>query len=367
MLPMHRPAYRDPSPDPNRAPDHTCRRPRHRPRHRPRAAGRIGTALGVGIALLLGLALPRHPARGEEVRTFEAFGDRVAITVDRLDPARARAAIAAAEEEIREIERLTPPREPGRHRVDRRLALLLERAKSFCRWSEGAHGPLGGRLYALWGVRGGTAAERERRGLPSPTQRAAAAESARCDRLAVDGSAGTVELLEGSVIDVYPFAAGFAVDRAIDALGAAGAGNALVQVGPVVRGVGPGPEGRGWPIELPAFPGLEGPPQRYRLRDQALAIAAADATPLIIGGDRLAPFIDQRSGRPADGVVATVIATELAIDAQALATAAFVLGTREGAYRLGQLQPVPAVQWLLGSGSGKPLISSFHWSQLASD
>jgi thiamine biosynthesis lipoprotein ApbE len=132
----------------------------------------------------------------------------------------------------------------------------------------------------------------------------------------------------------------------------------------VVRAFGPGPEGAGWPVELPAFPGTEGP-LRLRLRDQAVAVAAAAARPIVVGGDRHAGFLDQRTGRPAEGVVATAAAAELGIDAEALAVAAFVLGSREATFLLGQLRPTPSVLWLLGTGSGRPLMTSHHWSRLA--
>jgi thiamine biosynthesis lipoprotein len=343
------------------------------------AAGRRGTAAALSPAAA---PIAGAHAAGDRVtaalrRTAPAFGGAAAVEVRGLPPVAAAAAVAAALEEIREIESLTAPASPdaqptaggvgaltpGRPaRVDPRLARLLDRARSFCLWSKGAHGPLGGRLYRLWGIGGPSAGAAAR---PTPAALAAAIESARCEGLTIDLASATVTLPEGSAVDLTAFAAGFAADRAADALRAAGATNGVVETGAVVRAFGPGPEGAGWPVELPAFPRSEGPIARLLLRDQAVAVAAADARPIVIAGDRHAGLIDQRTGHPATGAVATAAATELAIDAQALATTAFILGSRETTFLLGQLRPTPSVLWLLGTGSGRPLVTSHHWSRLA--
>lgn len=328
------------------------------------------------LALALAVATPTAAAdlaagTGEPLRiSAQAFGETVAIEVRDLPRPQAEAAVRAALEEILEVEALTDPGAAaegglatvaaggGPQRVDPRLAALLTRANRFCGWSQGAHGPLGGRLYRLWSARGPVD------GRPTPAALVAAAESARCDALAVDPATATVTLAEGSEIDLGRFAAGFAVDRATDALAAAGAGDGVVAIGGIARAFGPGPGGSGWPVTLPQFSGLDEPLGRVWLRDGALAWVRADRGRLEIAGDDYAPLIDQRSGQPVKGAVATVAASELAIDAQALAGAVFVLGNRESTFRLGSLKPVPAVLWLLGSGRGQPLLASYHWSTL---
>ncbi len=350
---------------------------------RPRLAGAPAAALL--IAAGLAAPAPAGPAGGagesaaaaaaEFRRAERGFGGSTAVAVRGMQTVAARTAVTAAYEEIHEVERLAglaagdrPPPAGGvaalvpgaASRVDPRLARLFERARSFCLWSGNAHGPLGGRLYALW-------RPDEDGGRPTPAALAAAIESARCTGLAVDPAAATVELPEGSAVDLTGFAAGFAADRAADALRAAGATNGVVEVGTVVLAFGPGPEGRGWPVELPAFPGTDGPLDRLLLRDQAVAVAAAAARPLTIAGDRHAGYLDQRTGRPAQGVVAAVAVAELAIDAEALAATSLILGSREGTYLVGQLRPTPAVLWLLGSGTGHPLLTSHHWSQVRKD
>jgi len=73
--------------------------------------------------------------------------------------------------------------------------------------------------------------------------------------------------------------------------------------------------------------------------------------------------LDQRSGAPVTDKAAVFVATETAIDAQGLAVALFVQNPREGEYRSGQLNPRPAVKWLLGTPSA-PIENSRGWAQL---
>ena len=82
----------------------------------------------------------------------------------------------------------------------------------------------------------------------------------------------------------------------------------------------------------------------------------------MIAGDSYSAHLDLRSGRPVQGVAATIAISELAIDAQALSITMFVLGQREGMLRLGALRPEPSVAWLLGSGEGPPLITTHRWA-----
>jgi FAD:protein FMN transferase len=321
-------------------------------------------------------------ARRGEAR---AFGEQVVVEVRGMPTAAADAALREAVTELLAVEALADPSPAGAlgalnaaagggaQQVDPRLGELMARALSFCTWSRGAHGPLGGRLYLAWGFDArvldnsgfdGSGSDAGERGLPAPEEVRQAAGAASCDGLAVDAAAETASLGPGRRLDLRGFARGFAVDRAFEVLRRHGAENVLVEIGGVRRAAGDGPHGRGWPIVLPVFPGMERPLDRLHLRDRALAVASTVHRPLFIGGDRLAPWLDQRSGRPAEGVVATFAASELALDAEALAVALTVLGNREGGLRLGGLKPPPSVLWLLGDGDGQPLEAPYRWSGL---
>jgi thiamine biosynthesis lipoprotein len=306
----------------------------------------------------------------------DAFGTRAEIEVRGLPGDRARQAIDAAFAAVAEVERLLAPSSPpgppagglgalnaaagrGPQPVAPGLFTLLQRAQSFCVWSEGAHGPLGRELYDLWGARAPVSAP------PAIERLGQAVEHAACSRLTLDPAAGTATLAQGTGLELRGFAEGYATDRAVDALRQKGATNGFVQIGAVRRGFGPGPDGKGWAVMLPPFPDLDEPIGRVFLRNQALAVAATAENPLRVGGEPFAPFINLRTGQPAEGVVGTIAVTDLALDAQALSVTLAITGPREGRLRLGSLHPQPSVLWLLGSGTGAPLLVDHHWSALA--
>ena len=124
---------------------------------------------------------------------------------------------------------------------------------------------------------------------------------------------------------------GWAVDRASDALAAAGVPSMLVHGGQSsvrARGIhGPAlPGRRGWPVGLrhPLFPGRR--LATITLDDRALGTSGSATQFFVDRGRRLGHILDPRTGRPAEGVLsATVIAPTAAV-ADALSTAAYVLG-----------------------------------------
>jgi thiamine biosynthesis lipoprotein len=297
----------------------------------------------------------------------KAFGRPVEIEVRDLPPEAAREASRRAFAEIAEIVRLTDATRPdgglaalnaaagrGPQKPDSRLPAMLGRASDFCFWSEGAHGPLGRDLYTLWGLRAVVAEP------PTPEQVEKAAALTACTRLTLNTEKGTVELAAGSGLDLWGFAEGLSVDAAVEALRQGGVANGFVRIGAVQRGFGGGPAGKGWPVEIPRLPGLEEPAGRLNLLDRAMAVASPADHPL--GG--AAPYLSQRTGRPPEGVLAAVAVTDLAADAQGLATSLFILGPREGQVRMGSVRPRPSVLWFLGSGAGTPVEVGYRWSEV---
>ncbi|HUP22274.1 MAG TPA: FAD:protein FMN transferase [Thermoanaerobaculia bacterium] len=339
---------------------------------------RTARTLGLWIAAILS-ALPTAAAPPRPTLDARALDATVLLEIEPLgSAARSRDALAAALQEINEIDALTRLDEGdlplgtlpddglaalnraagrGPSPIDPRLAELLERALHYCRWSQRAHGPVGGRLYGLWGLRRET-------GSPPLHEADAAADSAGCDRLRVDRTAATATLDKGSVADAWGFARGYAVDRAITVLREHGVVSGWVQIGQVTRALGPGPVGAGWPMLANPKPGHEQLAERVLLQDRAIAMASLQAGSLRAGGEELPPYVDQRSGRPARQALAVLVVTELAVDAEALAGTLFVLPSREGEYRLGSLRPDPAVKWMLGAESSAPLVTEHGWAAL---
>ena len=292
----------------------------------------------------------------------EAFGKPVEIVV--RDLAGGAEAASRALAAIAEVERMTDPGRTdggigalneaagkGPQPVDPSLLAILLRAQSFCLWSEQAYGPLGRALNTVWGARGKEALTPE----PQAVERAAAA--ADCSRLGLDPVKATAELAPDSGLDLWGLAEGFAVDRAVEQLQAAGAKNVYVRLGAVHRGLGPGPSGRGWPVALEPVPGLGPDPSRgVLLRDQALATAVRGERPVLFS---------HRDGRGPESTLAVATVSQLAGDAQALATILYVVGPREGQMRLGSLSPRPSALWYMGSGEGMPLQVDYRWSHVS--
>jgi thiamine biosynthesis lipoprotein len=312
-----------------------------------------------------------------------AFGQRLEIEVRDLPREVAKAAIQAALDEVSATEKLLRPDSSeaggvgalnaaaghGPQPVDPKLMPLLVRAQEFCFWSEGAHGPLGRSLYEAWGLRApaddpASSPAPRAAALPDPGLLQQATAAARCESLTLNPAKDTAELAAGSRLDLGGFAEGHAVDMAIEMLKRNGVANGFVQIGPIQRGLGKGVDGRGWKIILPRFTGMDRPSGRFLLRDRAAAVLSTLDGSMRIADQVLLPYLNQRTGLPAPGVMGVATVTDLAVDAQALAVAMILTGPREGQLRLGSLRPSPSVLWFLGNGSGAPLQADHHWGDV---
>ena len=312
---------------------------------------------------------PVHPLRA----SAPALGSTLEVEIRDLPRTAAEAAIQAAAAEVAEVERLTDPGRAdgelaalnaaagkGPRQVDARLFEALVRALNFCFWSDGKEGPLARDLNRLWGR--GAAAPPVAPPTPDQVRRAVAA--ADCKHLALDPRKQTAALAAGSALDLVDFRAGMAIDRAVEVLRQHGSANALVQIGAIRRGIGTGRDGRGWLVDLPNISGLAGPLGRIFLRDRALAIAGLAALPPETG--RQPPvYVNQSTGLPAgEGILATLTITELAADAQALAATMTITGAQEGELLTGSIRPRPSILWLMGSGTGIPVMVPYRWSEV---
>jgi len=330
---------------------------------RPRRLIRRGASLALALAFAATLAAA---ANGPTFRREgELAGQPVEIELVGLEAPAADAALGAAWIELARSESVLASHLDAFERAgggpmapEPPVWDLLTRAEGFCQWSSGTVSVLGGRVLDLWRAGGPS------RSRPTPDELAAAAASARCDRISADPSRRTVRLAAGTRVDFEPFERGWAVDRAVEALRAADAPSGRVRLGPVVRAYGPGPTGRGWRYEFPELPSLTAPLEGFWLRDRAIVLLRADERPMVVAGDRLARWIDLRTGSPGGGLVAVAAVTGLGADAEALAWAMFALGPRIGIAKASELEPEPSVLWLVGSGESPPLLLENAWSAL---
>jgi thiamine biosynthesis lipoprotein len=319
------------------------------------------------LAVLL-LAVVATPGTAATLRmTATTFG--LPLTVETVSSAAAEVAMRDAVTATREMETLVDPVQgaladlnaaagTGPKVVPAPLFALLRRALDFCVWSEGSYGPLAGRLHELWGLRDPVAA------VPRADALQLATAATGCGGLQLDAAAGTAALAARARLDLWGFARGAAVDAAIERLASHGVADASVTLGPVQRAVGPGPGGTGWPVTVAVPDELYGLTRRLDLRDRAFAIAGAGSDAFRAGGVDFPPWLDHRQGQPGEGVVAAAAVTERAVDAEGLAATGFVTGNRRGAALMAQLRPTPSAIWLLGQGTGTPLVTDYRWGSL---
>jgi len=321
-------------------------------------------SLLLALAALLAVFLAGAPLVAEPIRLAgRAFDRRAEIEVRDLPAAAAQKAIEEAFHELSAAPaELTAIAETAARGVpvalDAAQSELLVKAIGVCIWSEGAIGPLGGRLFDLWGLRFPATS------FPTPGEIDEAVDSARCDRAVIDVDTNVLTVATDSRLDFFPFEIGWGVDRAAARLRAAGARNFWIDAGSVVRGSGEGPQGRGWPVEPPTVPGQIEPLSPFLLLDQSASLLLARDRPLRIAGESFPPYLNQRRGRPGSPVSAAFTVTELAVDAQAVGNAMFALGPREGTMLVGGLTPRPSIRWLIGGGDAPPVLTDVNWSKV---
>ena len=328
-------------------------------------SGHLGALLPLGLCI--GLALPTQAqiaADAEPVRmAMNAFGGEAQIEVRDMDRSRAEQAIQKALTEIHQVQLLLnldadtrgglAQAQAGVGRevaVDPRIADLLARATQYCLWSSGSLSPVGGAVERLWEQRDASGEGFH------PQDLRDALQTATCDKLSIRNTPQTtVKIEQGSRLTTFGIGRGFAADRAVAVLQQEGVVNAFVEIGHVVRAIGPGPDGKGWMVVVPGTSKTRNPLDQIWLRNQSLAV--------IRKGERRR--IDHRKGVSGLGVVQVAAVSELAVDTQALAHVLFVNGMTEGQRLIGYLNPKPSIFWLLGNGVGVPLESQYRWSELS--
>ncbi|WP_048124551.1 FAD:protein FMN transferase [Methanosarcina lacustris] len=140
---------------------------------------------------------------------------------------------------------------------------------------------------------------------------------------------GNVSLKPGMKVALGGIAKGYAVDKAIESLKENGIENAFVNAGGDGRYIGQKPNGTSWIV------GLQNPD---RSEQYVTAIEARDIAVATSGNyeryfnesARVSHISDPRTGYPSKGIISSTVIAKNAIDADAFATAVFVLGEKEG-------------------------------------
>src|SRR5262245_41946155 len=207
--------------------------------------------------------------------------------------------------------------------VELRLFKLLEQCERLSRDTGGAFDITTGPLIRAWGFfeRAGRA--------PSDDELAAARASAGMVHVALDPLRRSVRFdRPGVEINLGSIGKGYALDRAAELLRERWKiGCALLDGGTSsVLAVGVPPEcPEGWEIGL-RHPWQPRRVARIWLRDRALATSGAKHQHFAYNDRKLGHVLDPRSGRPAEGISLAAVLAPSAAEADALATAFYVLG-----------------------------------------
>ncbi|MCK4409201.1 MAG: FAD:protein FMN transferase [Candidatus Eisenbacteria sp.] len=323
-------------------------------------------ALLVVVALIVTFVARRRNDSDRHVDHRFMMGTIVSVTVLTPDADAGRAAIDAAFDEIARIEALIT-----RHSEDSEIARLNARAEGFvgesvsrevaqivwrslavARASCGAFDITVTPLVDLWTLND------EDFSVPDESAVSAALRSVDWRAVQVDTATCTMTVLPGTTLDLDGVAKGYAVDRAVAVLEAMGMKTGVVDAGGDVGFAGRPPDGDGWRVGIkhPRQDGLLGV---ANLSGGGIATSGDYQRYALVDGVRYHHILDPATGYPARGVMSVTVASERAVDADALATAVFVLGPDEG-LALIERTPGAAAVVVTGDGDsvGRVLVSS---------
>lgn len=259
---------------------------------------------------------------------ISAYGDREACSNG----------MTAAFAEIARVERLLSVYRPesglsrvnafagkGALAVDPELFDLLARSIGAAEKSGGAFDPTAGPLIRLWGF--GPGGERS----APPDEKEIAPLLDRIGFRQIRLAAGRVELLkEGIEINLGGIGKGYAIDRAARELREVGIDRAMISCGSAIYALGAPPNAEGWRIDIRDPRRDRARMETLSLRDRALSTSGDYEKYFIFEGRRFSHLIDPRTGYPPEGVAAVSVVAPTAVEADALSTAAFILGERQG-------------------------------------
>ncbi len=227
-------------------------------------------------------------------------------------------------------------------------AEVLDSALAFARATDGYFDPCLGRLVSLWGFHdrrypGSIPAAGEMKSRFAPRY-------GRLEQGAARGGMRRFRLADGGVaVDLGGIAKGYGIDRAVRVLREGGVRSALVNVGDDLFAIGGHPEGGPWRIGIrhPRRPGAL--LDVLEVRERAVATSGDYENFFELGGRRFPHLLDPHSGRPAAHHQSLTVTAPTAIEADALATAAFAARPEAARTLLRRLAPGP---WLAVEGSG---------------
>lgn len=308
---------------------------------RGRPSRREFVALGVGALAVAAVPGVMRPDRRLVRRAVPVMGTIAEVAVVHRDQRYAQAAISAAIEELRAVDRtmtrFSDQSEVGRANreaarrpvaVSGGTADVVAAALVWAHASKGAFDPALGRTTQLWDVSHRTAppAHAEHR-------RFAGAALYRELELGERGGSPVVVYRDPDVaLDLGGIAKGYGVDRAVAALREWGINDALVNVGGDLYALGLSEDGDPWEVGVRDPDDATRLAATFRISDRAIATSGDYEQYFEHGGRRYHHLLDPRTGEPREsGVRSVTVAADRCMMADAAGTAVF--GETGGAAR----------------------------------
>jgi thiamine biosynthesis lipoprotein len=288
------------------------------------------------------------------------MGTLVEITVSQVEPKTAEEAMEEAFQGVERINRLMSHYRPdsevsqvSRHagqkeiRVSPETLEVIERALYFSRLSEGSLDITIGAVFRLWNFREGK--------IPDARSLREALKQVDYRKIQVDRAASTVFLQDsGMELDLGAIAKGYAVDLASAALRKKWMEGFLVRLGGEIKVHGGKEPGVPWivGIQHPRLPSEL--LARLRVRNAAISTSGDYEKFFLREGERYHHILNPSTGMPARECQSVTILAPSAMDADALATTIFVLGSKKG---FALIEKMPGVHAIIVDRRGSVLLS----------
>jgi len=252
--------------------------------------------------------------------------DATALGIDALDLVDEIENRITVYRDTSEVARINATAAAGWQPVAADLFALLEHARALYEKTGGGFDCASGALTRAWGFL------RRQGRTPSAEELARARDASGMRWVELDPERRMIRFTRPGVeLNLGAIGKGWALDRAIERLIAAGVPSVLVHGGQSsVRAVGvlgPRlPERRGWKVGVrhPLRPSAR--LATITLENRALGTSGSGTQFFIDRGKRLGHILDPRTGLPADGVLSATVLAPCAADADALSTALYVRG-----------------------------------------
>lgn len=205
------------------------------------------------------------------------------------------------------------------------LAAVLTRAVEFRTASGGAFDPTVGPLTTLW-----RQARRSGR-MPLPERLATARAAVGPEALVLEGDPPAALLTRpGMRLDLGGIGMGYAIDRALALLAARGVDAALVDASGDIGASAPPPGSTGWRVAVAPLDPRQPAGETVSLAHAAVTTSGDAFQAVVIDGRRYSHVVDPRTGLGVAGPAAVTVIAADATTADAVATAASVLGPVAG-------------------------------------